>query len=121
MYAEGAYPRGREMVQVGNGLHSRRSRFGDVAVVVFLLTQALDGVLTYVGVRLMGLHMEANPLLAWLMAELGSGAALTSAKVLAGGFGIILHLSCVHRVVAALAAFYVVVAILPWMALLYFV
>ena len=104
---------------MGSGLHSRRSRFGDVAVVVFLMTQALDGVLTYVGVTLLGLHMEANPLLAWLMGSMGHGPALTSAKVLAGGFGILLHISSVHRVVAALTAFYVIVAIIPWLALLY--
>lgn len=107
------------MARLGNRCHSRRSRFGDAAVVIFLITQALDGVLTYVGVTLLGLHMEANPLLAWLMTSMGHGAALTSAKVLAGGFGILLHLSSVHRVVAALAAFYVLVAIIPWMALLY--
>jgi hypothetical protein len=87
--------------------------------VVFLMTQALDGVLTYVGVTLLGLHMEANPLLAWLMGSMGHGPALTSAKVLAGGFGILLHISSVHRVVAALTAFYVIVAIIPWLALLY--
>ena len=104
---------------MGSGLHSRRSRFGDVAVVVFLMTQALDGVLTYVGVTLLGLHMEANPLLAWLMGSMGHGPALTSAKVLAGGFGILLHISSVHRVVVALTAFYVIVAIIPWLALLY--
>ena len=104
---------------MGSRLHNRRSRFGDVAVVVFLVTQALDGVLTYVGVTLLGLHMEANPLLAWLMGNMGHGPALTSAKVLAGGFGILLHISSVHRVVAALTAFYVVVAIIPWVALLY--
>jgi uncharacterized membrane protein len=109
------------MAHLGNGLPSRRSRFGDVAVVVFLITQALDGMLTYVGVSLMGLHMEANPLLAWLMGSMGHGAALTSAKVLAGGFGVLLHLSSVHRVVAALAAFYLIVAIIPWVTLLYLV
>lgn len=107
------------MVQLGNAVPIRRPRFGDVAVVLFLLAQALDGVLTYIGVTVMGLHMEANPLLVWLMGAMGSAAALTSAKLVASLFGIVLHLSSVHRVVAALAAFYLVVAVLPWMALLY--
>jgi hypothetical protein len=34
-------------------------------------------------------------------------------------FGIALHLSAVHKVVAGLTFFYVVVAVLPWIAILY--
>jgi hypothetical protein len=107
------------MAQLGKSVHRVRSRFGDIAVVLFLLSQALDGAFTYVGVTLMGLHMEANPVLAWLMSTVGHGPGLASAKLVAGGFGILLHLSAVHRVVAALAVFYMLVAVLPWMALLY--
>jgi hypothetical protein len=92
--------------------------FGDIAVVVFLLAQASDGVLTYVGVATYGLEMEANPLITWLMVALGQGPGLAAAKVTAGLFGIILHLTGVHRAVAALAGFYIVVAIIPWMAVL---
>lgn len=106
------------MVQLGNAVHSG-SRFGNVAVLLFLVAQALDGALTYVGVTVMGPHMEANPLLAWLMATLGSGPALAGAKLVASFFGIVLHLAAVHRAVAGLAAFYVGVAIVPWVALLY--
>ncbi|HSL22577.1 MAG TPA: DUF5658 family protein [Vicinamibacterales bacterium] len=104
---------------MSNPLPSDGSRFGDAAVLVFLLMQALDGALTYVGVTVMGLHMEANPLLAWLIQTLGCAAALTGAKVVASVFGIMLHLSAVHRIVAGLAAFYLAVAVLPWVALLY--
>lgn len=93
--------------------------FGDVAVVVFLLAQASDGILTYIGVATYGIEMEANPLIAWLMTSLGEGPGLATAKVTAGTFGVILHLTGVHRAVAALAAFYIVVAIIPWMAVLY--
>ena len=107
------------MVDVSNALPIRRPGFGDVAVVLFLIAQALDGAFTYIGVTVLGLHMEANPLLAWLMGTMGCAAALTSAKLVASVFGVILHLSSVHRVVAALAAFYLVVAVLPWFALLY--
>jgi hypothetical protein len=106
------------MAQIGSG-GTRRSRFGDVALVVFLLAQAADGVLTYVGVRTYGLHMEGNPLLVWLMASMGQGLALAMAKSTAGVFGIALHLTSVHRVVALLALFYVAVAILPWLGILY--
>ena len=95
--------------------------FGDVAVIVFLLAQASDGVLTYIGVSIHGYGIEGNPLIAWLMAQMGEGPALAAAKLTAGGFGIALHLSAVHKAVAALAGFYVVVAIIPWVAILFVV
>lgn len=93
--------------------------FGDLAVIAFLLAQASDGVLTYVGVTIYGQGIEGNPLIAWLMAQMGEGPALATAKVTAGGFGIALHLSAVHKAVAALAGFYVIVAIIPWVAILF--
>ena len=88
-------------------------------VIAFLIAQACDGVLTYVGVATYGPCAEGNPLLGWLMAALGSAAGVTAAKAAAGAFGIALHLVSVHRVVAALAVFYVAVAILPWVKLLF--
>ena len=97
----------------------RRSLFGDVVLVAFLLAQASDGVLTYVGVSTYGIHMEGNPILGWLMATMGQGAALTAAKSAAGAFGIALHLTSVHRVVALLTAFYVAAAVLPWIGILF--
>jgi hypothetical protein len=97
----------------------RSSWFGNLVVVAFLLVQACDGVLTYVGVSTYGVHIEGNPLLGWLMVAMGQGLALAAAKMAAGAFGIALHLVSVHRVVAALAAFYVIVAILPWISILF--
>ncbi len=99
---------------------TRRNLFGDVALLVFLVAQASDGVLTYIGVSSFGVHAEANPLISWLMASIGEGPALTTAKVAAGGFGIALHLSAVHKAVALLAAFYMAAAVLPWMAILFY-
>lgn len=98
---------------------SRRYLFGDLALVVFLLAQALDGALTYVGVSVYGPSMEGNPLIGWLMDSLGHGPGLATAKLTAGAFGIALHLSAVHKAVAALAAFYIAVAIVPWVAILF--
>jgi hypothetical protein len=106
------------MAKEGSARSSGRL-FGDVAVIVFLLAQASDGVLTYIGVSLYGHGIEGNPLIAWLMAEMGHGPALATAKLTAGGFGIALHLSAVHKAVAALAGFYVVVAIIPWVTILF--
>jgi len=106
--------------KLGTRGSTRRNLFGDIALLVFLLAQASDGVLTYVGVSLYGLHIEANPIIGWLMSWIGEGAALTTAKVAAGSFGIALHLSAVHRAVAVLAAFYLAVAVFPWVAILFF-
>jgi uncharacterized membrane protein len=97
----------------------RTASFANVVVIAFLLAQACDGVFTYVGVSLYGTGIEGNPLLAWLMECIGHGPALATAKGMAGAFGIALHLSAVHRVLAALAVFYVVVAVVPWMAILF--
>jgi hypothetical protein len=99
---------------------TRRNMFGDLALTVFLLAQVSDGVLTYVGVRTYGLHVEGNPLIGWLMLAMGEGPALATAKLAAGFFGIALHLSSVHRAVALLAAFYVAVAVVPWVAILFY-
>lgn len=96
-----------------------RSLFGDIVLVAFLLAQAFDGVLTYVGVTTYGVRMEGNPLLGWLMTTVGQGVALAAAKTTAGAFGIALHLTSVHRVVAILTAFYVAAAVLPWIGILY--
>jgi hypothetical protein len=109
----------RGRVNVWSLSHIRRSRFGDLVVILFLLAQAADGALTYVGVRHLGLSVEANPLIAWLIASFGEVGALAGAKLVAGGFGIALHLSAGHKVVAGLTLFYVVVAVFPWIAILY--
>jgi uncharacterized membrane protein len=105
---------------MGSARTTRRNIFGDLALVVFLLAQASDGVLTYIGVSTYGLHVEGNPLIGWLMSAMGEGPALATAKLAAGFFGIALHLSSVHRAVALLAAFYVAVAIVPWVAILFY-
>ena len=97
----------------------RSNAFGNLVVVAFLLAQACDGILTYVGVSQYGLRIEGNPLLGWLMASVGQGLALAATKAAAGAFGIVLHLSAVHRVVAALAAFYLAVAVVPWVGILF--
>ena len=96
-----------------------RSVFGDVVIVAFLLAQCFDGVFTYVGVVTYGVGIEANPLIAGLMAALGEGTALAGAKILAAALGICLHLRQIHGAVAVLAGFYLLVAILPWSLILF--
>lgn len=104
---------------MGTASSTQRPIFGDVALVVFLIAQVLDGVLTYVGVGMFGPQLEGNPLIAWLMAELGHGPGLAAAKLTASVFGIVLHISAVHKAVAVLAAFYVAVAIVPWTMIIF--
>ena len=96
------------------------ARFGNVVVIAFLIAQACDGVFTYVGVSTYGMQAEANPLLAWLMAALGCAGGVAAAKAIAGGVGIALHLVSVHKVVAGLAVFYVALAVVPWIGVLFF-
>ena len=97
---------------------SSPSIFGDAAILLFLFTQAADGAFTYLGVHLLGLSAEANPLLLGLMVAIGATPTVLGAKVLAALLGISLHLLGVHRVVAALSAVYVGGAVLPWMGVL---
>ena len=96
----------------------RRSLFGDLVVVAFVLMQCLDGVFTYLGVGIWGAGIEANPLISSAMSAAGVAAGVGGAKVVAIGLGMLLHLRRVHYVVALLTAIYFTVAILPWTALL---
>lgn len=98
----------------------RRSWFGDVVLVAFLMSQMLDGAFTYVGVTNFGPAIEVNPLMASFMMVVGQGAALAFAKLAAAILGIALHLRRVHGIVAALTGLYVAMAIVPWAALLFF-
>ena len=94
--------------------------FGDLAVLSFLVVQALDGVLTYIGIAWWGPGIEANPIVSSAVAYAGAGAGLTATKHVAAGCGILLHVRRVHHVVAFLTAVYIAVAILPWTAIFIF-
>lgn len=99
--------------------YSTGSRFGDAVIVLFLISQFLDGVFTYTGVIRFGPGVEANPIMTWLMLQWGEGPALAGAKVIAAVLGMALHLGAVHRVVFLLTAVYVTTAILPWTIVLF--
>jgi hypothetical protein len=62
---------------------SPESLFGNAAVVAFLLVQACDGVLTYIGLVTLGSCTEGNPIVASLMAAFGLGPGLAGAKLVA--------------------------------------
>jgi hypothetical protein len=99
---------------LGSRLDSPHGLFGNVAVLVFVIVQCLDGALTYLGVHIWGLSIEANPLVSSAVSMAGVGTGLAATKLFAVALGMMLHLRRVHLVVALLAGFYIAVAILPW-------
>ena len=94
-----------------------KSRFGDLVVVVFFVVQCLDGMFTYLGVRMWGLGIEANPIVSSAMAVAGLGMGLAGTKLVAVALGMALHLQRVHNIVAILTAIYFAFAIVPWTAM----
>ena len=98
-------------------LDSPHGVFGDLAMLVFVVVQGMDGALTYLGLHIWGMSIEANPLVSSAVSMAGVGGGLAAAKLFAVGLGIVLHLRRIHLIVALLSAFYIAVAILPWTVL----
>jgi hypothetical protein len=90
---------------------------GNAGILLFLCVQGLDGALTYLGMSFWGHSIEGNPLISSAVAYAGLGTGLVGVKLLAIAFGIMLHRRRFHYLVALLTAFYVAVAIVPWMLL----
>ena len=63
------------MAVISKRWEAPRSRFGDLMVVSFVVMQCLDGVFTYLGVRIWGPAIEANPLISSAMASAGPAPA----------------------------------------------
>ena len=91
-----------------------RSMCGDAIILLFLAVQAADGMFTYLGLSMLGTHLEANPVLMPLITWLGLAAAVTSTKLLTAGVGVLLHQLGVHRVVAAITGVYLLASLMPW-------
>ena len=94
-----------------------RSHFGDGVLLIFLFAQLADGALTYIGVHVFGLEIEANPIVSWYIAAFGVGAALVAAKLLAATCAMTLHLTSRHRTVGVLTILYLAAAVWPWATL----
>jgi hypothetical protein len=90
------------------------SLFGDAVLVAFLLAQASDGALTYLGIASFGLRIEANPLIAWYVGTLGPALALIGAKMFATVCVTALHLHGRHVTVGVLTVVYLAMAVYPW-------
>jgi len=67
---------GTDMRRLYQAWDAPDSLFGDIAVVGFLLVQVLDGMFTYLGVTIWGLHIEANPLISSAVEYAGLGGAV---------------------------------------------
>jgi hypothetical protein len=93
---------------------ARRFSKAELVWVAFVAVQALDGVMSYVGVHTFGSWIEANPLVAWYASTLGPGIAFTAVKLFAVGCGTVLYLMSRHRTVAVLTLVYLAFAIIPW-------
>jgi Domain of unknown function (DUF5658) len=89
-----------------------------VVFLIFLVAQALDGILTYAGIRELGIGVEVNQLIVFYIETFGVGAALIGAKGMACACGLILYAAHYHRSLAVAAGAYLGVAIVPWLVAL---
>ncbi len=97
-------------------LHMPTGRFSRAELVwlAFVTVQALDGIMSYIGVSTFGSWIEANPLVAWYASVFGPAVAFTAVKLFAIACGTMLYLMSRHRTVAALTLFYLAFAVVPW-------
>jgi hypothetical protein len=84
-------------------------------LVIFVVLQLADGLLTYAAVAHFGPSAEGNPILATWMMLTGAMPALVGAKLVACACGGVLYAAGVHRVLAALSALYFFAAVMPWL------
>jgi hypothetical protein len=88
-------------------------------LVAFIVAQALDGILTYVGIATFGASAEANPVVAWYVGMFGAGVGLTAIKAMAIACAATLHMNAQHLVLAGLTLLYLAAAVLPWTRILW--
>lgn len=86
-----------------------------LVLAIFMVTQLLDGVLTYWGVSRFGIGLEMNSLLVATIEEIGLIAALLAAKGLACVCGVVLYINFYFRPLAAVAGLCLGLAVVPWM------
>ncbi len=107
-------PIAKSRTSLTHRLQSPHGRFGDLAILAFVLVQGLDGAMTYLGLHIWGFGIEANPLVSTTVSMAGIGGGLALTKLFAIALGMILHLGRVHGIIALLVGYYVAIAIVPW-------
>jgi hypothetical protein len=88
---------------------------GPIVLLIFIITQVLDGTLTYWGVSRFGVGIEMNGWLATTMQAYGTGTALIAAKGLACFCGGVLYLTAYLKPLAIAAGLCLGVAVAPWL------
>jgi hypothetical protein len=96
----------------------RRLWYAEVLWLAFVIVQALDGAMSYIGVSVHGLGIEANPLVAWYLGVLGPAAGFAVAKLFAVTCGAVLYVAARYVWVALLTVVYLVFAVGPWVEVL---
>jgi hypothetical protein len=104
------------LIRVGKQSLSKKAFIIGVALAV---CQLLDGLLTYIGLTLLGVHMEGNGFLRTLMYYYGMAPALFVVKLIALAIAVGLALHSHRRrwmrpVLLGIVAFYLVLAVIPW-------
>jgi hypothetical protein len=84
-------------------------------LLVFLLLQVFDGILTYTAVSVLGVVGEGNVLLARVMQIAGAGPTLVGAKTVASACGLLLYIRGFYGILGALTGLYILAAITPWL------
>ena len=95
----------------------RHANQAPIVLALFILTQVLDGALTYWGVSQFGIGIESNTYLASLMQSIGIAPALIAAKVLAVACGVVLFSTTSFRVLAVATGWCIGFAVVPWLVL----
>ena len=95
----------------------RHANQAPIVLALFILTQVLDGALTYWGVSQFGIGIESNTYLVSLMQAIGTAPALIAAKALAVGCGIVLFSTTSFRVLAVATGWCLGFAVVPWLVL----
>ena len=86
-----------------------------LVLAIFLIAQVLDGLLTYAGIRRLGIEVEVNQLLVFYIETFGVGLALVGAKGVACACGLILYVSHYLRPLAVATGAYLGIAVVPWL------
>lgn len=90
-----------------------------------IICQLLDGILTYSGLRLLGVEMEGNGIIRKMIHAYGIVPALCAAKV-AALMAVVVVTIAAHRrkwirpIIFALSAIYATLALVPWMLALWY-
>jgi hypothetical protein len=93
-------------------------RIGRFTLVLFVVLQVADGLITFGAVRIFGTAAEGNPILETWIQLAGPGAALLGAKGVACGGAVVLYALGRRRLLAALTAVLLAYGVVPWLVLL---